>query len=86
MRNPLPPQSLACELPDGTPHPDQGLAAKGWKAIGGVYRREPATTVAHPWAVCLSCGAGLDGAPVIFWCPAGHGEFHGSVLRSGGQP
>jgi hypothetical protein len=28
-------------LPDGTPHTDQWLAARGWQARGGVYRRLP---------------------------------------------
>ncbi len=27
----------AAALPDGTPHPDPYLAARGWQAQGGVY-------------------------------------------------
>jgi hypothetical protein len=36
----------------------------------------------RPWAVCPHCHAELDGGPVIFWCPRGHGEFHGSALST----
>jgi hypothetical protein len=31
----------AWRLPDGTPHADPVLAARGWQAQGGVYRRVP---------------------------------------------
>jgi hypothetical protein len=29
---------IAATLPDGTPHPDPVLAAKGWQALGGIYQ------------------------------------------------
>jgi hypothetical protein len=29
----------ACTQPQGTPHPDPVLAAKGWQVDGGVYQR-----------------------------------------------
>jgi predicted GIY-YIG superfamily endonuclease len=32
---------LAAALPDGTPHSDPALAARGWQAQGGVYVRPP---------------------------------------------
>jgi hypothetical protein len=31
----------AWRLPDGTPHPDPVLAARGWQAQGGIYHRVP---------------------------------------------
>jgi hypothetical protein len=34
-------------LPDGTPHPDRVLAAKGWQTEGGIWvRRQPASLLA----------------------------------------
>ena len=39
-------ETRACDLPDGTPHPAPFLADRGWQAIGGVYRREPAISPA----------------------------------------
>jgi hypothetical protein len=32
---------VAATLPDGTPHADPFLAARGWQARGGVYVRRP---------------------------------------------
>jgi hypothetical protein len=31
----------AWRLPDGTPHPDPVLAARGWQTQGGIYHRVP---------------------------------------------
>jgi hypothetical protein len=31
--------AAACTLPDGTPHPDPFLAARGWQADRGIYQR-----------------------------------------------
>jgi hypothetical protein len=42
--------------------------------------REAAVTALRPWALCPRCHARLDGGPVIWWCPNGHGEIHGSAL------
>ena len=35
----------AWRLPDGTPHSDPVLAARGWQAQGGIYRRVPQAQV-----------------------------------------
>jgi hypothetical protein len=34
----------------------------------------------RPAARCPCCDTELDGGPVIWWCPDGHGQVHGSVL------
>jgi hypothetical protein len=32
-------EACAADLPDGTPHPDPVLAAKGWQVLDGIYQR-----------------------------------------------
>jgi hypothetical protein len=46
-----PGQIRACDLADGTPHPDDRLAAKGWRAQGGIYTRRQTEPAADREAV-----------------------------------
>jgi hypothetical protein len=37
----VPPEPAVCaaDLPEGTPHPDPRLAARGWVVVRGIWRR-----------------------------------------------